>query len=303
MRSTTSAELRRSRARRTAKSKASKSAPAPRARGSSPRIPISPMLTQHSAANPAWGTPDLVKMLASLVLAPASCVDVPIELDYASSAYWSAWWPSQAPHRYLDGSPGRDVLNSLARMPNGVDISTGFFNAPGLDGGRMIQRCWDVFADDYVRSMLDSGVWVGFSIEQFASLQNTDLAATHRMHPLSAGDDDAITTLVPSRRFRYLVHPLEMIAIIKRKLKRARAAVDAAKVRHLRGELEALVERKDDRPIVGEAPPHASYVTILWSHDDTIAFKQHEALARFLREQAAIDGSVFQRCAVLGVQV
>lgn len=233
-------------------------------------------------------------MLACIVLAPASKVDVPIELDYSSSAYWQRWWPGAAPHRYLDGSRGRDVLNVADRRPNGKSISTGFENAPGLDGGRMIQRCWSVFSNDYETGLLDSGVWVGFSVEQFASLQNVGA----HFHPL----DPRVTTIVPSRRFRYALHPLEMIAVVARKMRRARAAgVDKA-IRALRRELARLKARTDDRPVVGDAPPHSSYVTILWSHDQRIAATQRSELARFLREQAAIEGSAFERCAVIGVQ-
>lgn len=268
----------------------------------SPRVvPKHEMMAQHSAANPAWGTPAIVKMLATRVLAPASDVAVPIELDYASSAYWNMLWPEECPLRFLDGKRGRDVLVDADRFPTAMPISTGFFNAPGLDGGRMIQRCWDVFVGDYAgsavhgaTSKLDSGVWVGFSIEQTASLQNVEAP----FHPLSPN----VTTLVPSRRFRYLLHPLEMIEIWRRKLKKATAAKDAAKVRYIRGEIETLQERKDDRPVVGDAPPHASYVTILWSHDEDVRDEQREALRAFLKEQAAIAGSAFERCAVLGVQ-
>lgn len=170
-------------------------------------------LVQHSAANADWGTPLLLRRFAATVLQPAAKMGGSIDLDYSTSAYWQAWWPGgDCPRTYLDGSPGKDVLVAANREAVCPNRGSGFLNPAGLDGGAMVQKCWELFERDHAEKKIGSGVWQGFSLEQFSSLQGI----TGR-NPLTVGAEDLITTIVPSRRCRYLLHPEQFIVITRKK--------------------------------------------------------------------------------------
>lgn len=265
-----------------------------RARGTPPAL--------HSDANPGWGTPMIGRRFAQVVLSPAARADVKhsIDVDYATSAYWQEHWPNaDAPMGYLDGAKGRDVLSYVdrcalaARLGIVHQIGSGFFNPPGLDGGEMVQKCWSVFHDDHTSGFLDSGVWFGFSIEQFASLQ--DVAA---LHPLS--HHDLLTTIVPSRRARYISHPAEMMQLLRKKS--AKHAPGTPGRNHALRAIRKLRARADDSPVPGNQPTHASYLTILWSHDSSVADRQRDAAKAFLAEQAG-STSLFGSVAIVGRQL
>lgn len=248
----------------------------------------------HSAASPDWGTPMLLRRFAVHVLRPAAKMGGSIDLDYATSAYWQAWWPDgDCPRTYLDGSPGKDVLIAADRDAVCPDRGAGFFNPPGLDGGGMVQKCWEIFEQDHREEKLGSGIWQGFSLEHFASLQGIG-----KRNPLTVGVDDLITTLVPSRRARYLCHPEQFIAITRNKQSRRdkRSALWRAEQR----KLSQLSSRVDDSPIAGNAPSHASYVTILWSHVRTIRRQQMSMARRFLAEQHGDAKSLLHRFEAIG---
>ena len=253
-----------------------------------PHVP----LAMHSSAAADWGTPHLIRRFAACVLRPASVGDS-IDLDYASSAYWHLQWPDRTrPDVYLDGSSGRDVLelaDRVAALPKG-GVGTGFINPPGFGGGEMVQRCWEVFELDHREGRLRSGVFVGFSLEQLACLQGVA-----PRHPLSGED---ITTLVPSRRARYLLHPEQAIAIAEKKLSRRPNRTDPPLERHI----ARLRGRSDDSPITGDAPPHASSFTILWAKDKPTRRRQMDACKSFLAAQAQPDQSksLFHEVAVIG---
>jgi hypothetical protein len=251
-----------------------------------PHVP-SPM---HASALADWGTPELIRRLAACVLRPASVGDA-IDLDYASSAYWQQWWPDRTrPDAFLDGSSGRDVLqlaDRVSALPK-AGTGTGFLNAPGFGGGEMVQRCWEVFELDHREGRLRSGVWTGFSLEHFASLQGVG-----PRHPLSAED---ITTLVPSRRARYLLHPEQAISIAEKKLARRPNKSDPPLERHI----ARLRVRSDDSPIIGDAPPHASYLTILWAKDKPTRRRQMDACKSFLTAQREQSKSLLHEVAVIG---
>lgn len=249
---------------------------------------------QHSAASSDWGTGDLLRRFVACVLRPASIGDS-IDLDYASSQYWHQWWPDRTrPDAYLDGSAGHDVLelkDRIAALPAG-GTGTGFFNAPGLDGGEMVQRCWEVFELDHREGRLRSGVWIGFQLGQFASLQGVA-----PRHPLSC-DDGLITSIVPARRARYMLHPEQAIAIAEKKLARRLNRTDPPLERHI----ARLRGRSDDSPIVGDAPPHPSFCSLLWSKDKPTRRRQMDAAKSFLAAQAQPDQSksLFHEVAVIG---
>ena len=170
-------------------------------------------LAMHSAASPDWGTPPIIRHFCASFLRPAANGGA-IDLDYASSAYWQSHWPiGTRPSAYLDGSEGRDVLVEADRRAavKARTCGAGFFNPPGLDGGRMIQRCWEVCEQDHRTGWLGSGAYIGFSLEQLASLQGVG-----ERNPLSCGDGTVIT-VVPSRRIRYELHPEALIALLRKK--------------------------------------------------------------------------------------
>ncbi len=252
-----------------------------------------PSQAMHSNANPAWGTPGVVRRFAQAFLRPSAFSEW-IDLDYATSAYWQDHWPDgRRPAAYLDGSNGRDVLveTDRRRAVTGHGCGAGFQNAPGLDGGQMIQRCWQVFETDHRTGWLRSGCWVGFSIEHFASLQGVSAR-----NPLS--HDELIATIVPCRRLRYELHPEELIALLlKKQGKRKRGSKEWMVEQR---QVERLRARTDDAPVPGLAPTHASYVTLLMAEKKSVRRQQLDAARQFLAAQAADPKSPFQRYEVIG---
>ena len=252
-----------------------------------------PAIAMHSAASPEWGTPMLLRRFGARVLAPAA-MGRAIDLDYASSAYWNQWWdPADRPHVFLDGSKGHDVLVEADRRAAVPRLGSGFMNAPGIGGGDMVQRCWGVFEQDHREEKLGSGYWVGFSVEQFGSLQNIG-----ERNPLTTSEDDFITTIVPSRRAHYVVRPEQLIALIQRKMKkRARGDKQRRKEQAL---IERIRSRTDEAPMDGGAPSHLSYVTMLWHRDRAVRCVQMEAARTFLAEQQTNAKSLFHKFEVIG---
>jgi hypothetical protein len=256
-------------------------------------------LAMHSAESPDWGTPILLRHFAARVMAPAA-KGAAIDLDYASSAYWQRWWDeAERPLVFLDGSKGRDVLveadrrAAAQRFAWGPRIGSGFLNAPGLNDGRMVQNCWGVFEQDHREERLDSGFWVGFSIEQLGSLQNVG-----ERNPLTCAPDDLITTIVPSRRVHYVLPPEQLIAITQKKQKkRERKSKQWLAEQRL---IERLRNREDDAPVDGGAPTHLSYMSILWARDRAVRSSQMKAAREFLKEQQAAEKSVLHKFEAIG---
>jgi len=253
-----------------------------------------PALAMYSAASPEWGTPMLLRRFGACVLRPAAMGEA-IDLDYASGAYWQQWWPDpeDQPHAFLDGSKGRDVLVEADRRAAAPRLGSGFMNAPGIGGGDMVQQCWGLFEEDHRKEKLGSGFWVGYSVEQFGSLQNVG-----ERNPLSTGPDDLITTIVPSRRAHYVLHPKDLIAVTRKKQKKRekRSKQWLAEQRLL----AKLRHRTDDRPVDAGAPSHLSYLSILWHRDRAVRRAQMEATRRFLEEQAADLKSLLHKFEVIG---
>lgn len=257
------------------------------------RAVLPPAIAMHSAASPEWGTPMLLRRFGARVLAPAA-MGRAIDLDYASSAYWNQWWDeADRPHVFLDGSKGRDVLVEADRRAACPRLGSGFMNAPGIGGGDMVQQCWGLFEKDHREEKLGSGYWVGFSVEQFGSLQNIG-----ERHPLTCDEDDLITTIVPSRRAHYVVHPKDLIAITQRKMKkRERGSKQHRKEQTL---IARIKSRTNDAPMDGGAPSHLSYVTILWHRDRAVRRVQMEATRAFLEEQQVDPKSLLHKFAIIG---
>lgn len=248
----------------------------------------------HSNASPDWGTPPIVRRFCALFLRPAAHGDA-IDLDYSSSAYWQRHWPEgMRPTAFLDGSEGRDVLVEADRRAaiKRKTCGAGFENPPGLDGGRMIQRCWEVFEGDHRSGWLESGAWIGFSLEQLASLQGVG-----DRNPLSCSDG-TVVTVVPSRRIRYELHPEALIELLlKKQGKREKGSPqwqDEAR------QIKKLRDRADDAPVPGLAPTHASYITLLPSKTKVTRRRQFEAMRQFLKSQKDQPRSPFQQVEIIG---
>jgi len=259
----------------------------------SKRTAVPPAIAMHSAASPEWGTPRLLRRFAAHVLAPAATGRA-IDLDYASSAYWNQWWDeADRPRAFLDGSKGRDVLIKADRRAAAPRLGSGFMNAPGIGGGHMVQECWKLFEEDHREAKLGSGCWIGFSVEQFGSLQN--VAARN---PLTTAADDLITTIVPSRRAHYVVHPKQLIVLTKKKQERRdRTSKQWEAEQKL---IKRLRARTDDAPVDSGAPSHLSYVTLLWSRDLSVRRGQMTAACEFLAEQRKDTKSLLYRFEVIG---
>jgi hypothetical protein len=256
-------------------------------------------LVMHSAASPDWGTPMILRHFAARVLAPAAVGTTAIDLDYASSSYWQAWWPrttdtpQTTPQAFLDGSKGRDVLVEADRRTAAPRLGAGFLNAPGLGGGDMVQDCWRIFEEDHRTLKLGAGCWVGFSIEQFGGLQNVG-----KRNPLTTASADLITTIVPSRRANYVLHPEQLIAITLRKQKtRARGSKPWLVEQRL---VEKLQTRTTDAPVSAGAPSHLSYITFLWRRDRAVRRAQMEEARRFLKDQHGNPKSLLHKFEVIG---
>lgn len=253
-------------------------------------------LAQHSNASAEWGTPELGRQLVACILCPSAMTERMIDLDYASSKYWNTYWPDKAhPAAYLDGSPGRDVLIEADRRAAlaGMKCGAGFMNAPGLGGGEMLKRCWEVFEADHRSGWLGSGVFWGYSLEHFASLQGVG-----ERNPLTVGVNSLITTIVPSRRVRYVLHPEAYIALLLKKQGKRVAGSKEWLVEQR--QLDTLRARSDDSPVTPPAPPHASYITILWHRDKSVRCQQMAAAQQFLAAQAEQPKSLLQKVAIVG---
>lgn len=202
-------------------------------------------LAMHSADSPDWGTPPIPRRFSACFLRPSALGDA-IDLDYASSKYWNTWWQDKdRPVAYLDGSRGKDVLveEDRRRAVTGHGCGAGHLNAPGANGGEMVQKCWELFENDHRIGWLHSGVWIGFSLEQLTSLQGIAPRSPLSVH------DGTVITIIPCRRIRYELHPEQLIALLKKKQARRKRtdpqwAIEERQIQRLR-------QRADDEPVPG----------------------------------------------------
>lgn len=281
-----------------------------------------------SAATCDWGSSHALRRLSAAVLRPASETEAAIDVDAASSAYWQrAWAPEDRPHSFLDGSPGKDALTDqawedlIARLdravgmygPKHAPIGSAFCNPPGLGSGRIVQLFWQRLERMRHQQQIGSLAWIGFKFDQMTSLipaHESDERAQNRhkrwtWHPLfSSVGDNTVTTIIPGRRVSYLAHPASMIAILdKRIASRKTPPAERARLAGKRETLAANIAAGSVTPVVGPAPTHASYVTILWHWNVEIRAKQHRALARFLDEETADLKSVFRTYSLIGAPI
>lgn len=254
-------------------------------------------LTSSASCN--WGTPAIVRAFSATVLRPASLLGSAIDVDASTSAYWQAQWnDADRPVRYFDGSaPVLDILELAAWQALPTEIGTVHENPPGDPSGKLVQMCWDMLEIRWQSGEIDSLCWVGFSLEQMRSLQNTPRGQAHgtAINPLSR--DIGVGSIVPGRRISYMVHPRDAVhALTQRMRKLTRGAARDA----LAAKVRAIQALKSDAPIPGDAPTHSSYLTVLWSHDDEKRAQQQEAARVFLASQRDVKGSPFQTYALIG---
>ncbi len=261
-----------------------------------------------SSASAEWGTGELVRRFAACVLRPAAIADQAIDLDAMSSAYWQAQWaPADRPRGFFDGSPGRDIFSiddweaEIKRLSIGkldVRIGSAFCNPAGDASGTVIQDAWYALNDLHRAKKIGSFFWVGFNLEQLRSLIPDDAeTARDALNPLDA----RVCTVMPSKRISYMVHPDAMIKLVKIKISRYTAALSgSSELARLNRQLEILNTRSDDSPVVGSAPTHASYLTIVWHHESTIRRRQQRAAKDFLRGQRDLPKSALVRAMAIG---
>lgn len=168
----------------------------------------------HLSKSANWGTPRPVIDHARGVLGD-------IDFDAASSGAWNAVIGAR---HFYDGTKGRNLIAGDV-VPKGV--RTVFCNSPGDDTGELVRSFWFRLVDLWVHREIDSLYWVGFSLEQFVSLQKL---ADGSRSPLPSPLSSCCATLVGRRRWRYL--------------------------RLVNGIAEE-----------GDKPTHGSYATLLPSHD------------------------------------
>jgi hypothetical protein len=168
----------------------------------------------HLSESADWGTPRPVVDLARGVLGQ-------VDFDAASSGAWNA--VIGAAHFY-DGSKGR---NLIAGDPVPAGVRTVICNPPGDITGELVRSFWMCLVDRWLHREIDSLFWIGFSFEQFVSLQKlADGSPSPYPSPLSS----CAATLVGRKRWRYL----RMV---------------------------------DGVAVEGDKPTHGSYATLLPSHE------------------------------------
>jgi hypothetical protein len=115
-------------------------------------------------------------------------------------------------------------------------------------------------------------------------------------HPLSI--KDGITSIFPSRRARYMLHPESYIALLLKK--QGKRVVGSKEWQVEQRQLEALRARNDDSPVTPPAPPHSSYISILWHRDRAVRRRQMTAARDFLKAQTEQTKSLLQKVAIVG---
>lgn len=136
---------------------------------------------QHSSATEEHGTPPHIVGHGRNVMGGV------IHLDPASSAFWNR--RVRAEQYYTKRQ------NALRQRWFGNVLC----NPPGDKTGKLVQAFWLRLVEFYLAGDVTQAVWVGFSLEQLASLQGIVDSDTGRTMP----DPLWFPTLVPRRRLHY----------------------------------------------------------------------------------------------------
>lgn len=108
----------------------------------------------HSSATPEHGTPPEIIEAARKVLGS-------IDLDPASSAVFNENVKADA---FLSKGNNGLMQKWTGRL---------FVNPPSGERGGLVKAFWDKLMRDYINNYVQEAIWVGFSIDQLQTLQNT----------------------------------------------------------------------------------------------------------------------------------
>lgn len=204
----------------------------------------------HLSASADWGTPLEVIEVVEYVLGD-------IDLDPATSEYWNDHG-AKAP-LWLDGSEGLNGLTDPWSDP-GADPVRALLNPPGDTSGQLVKRFWSRLVRERDAGVVDSAVWIGFSLEQLVSCQHESRI------PIN------LPMIVPNRRLCYRRTPLETQRAL-------RASAAKAELKGALGVAARLLKKAESidlngPPLPAEQPTHGSFLTLLPSKDYTRCMTQ-----------------------------
>lgn len=211
----------------------------------------------HSAKTCEHGSPVAAVELARYVLGG-------IDLDPASNAYWN--------HHVVRADRFYD------REANGLEqpwAGRVWCNPPGADEAagteNLVRPYWERLVEHWREGLVDSAVWLGYSLEQLATLQGSPA------HPLE------FPTLVPCERFRFLEErngapPIERLGV--------------SKVKRADGSVRMVSTGKPS------SPTHGNFLTLLYSMRSA-----SEARAQLKRFRAYAERLTTAKGAVFGATV
>jgi hypothetical protein len=135
-----------------------------------------------------------------------------------------------------------------------------------------VKAFWSRLVYEWAHGVVDSAVWVGFSLEQLVSLQS------ELINPCT------LPQLVPSRRLSFRQRPE---AAAQAMFKRARALDEAGFIQRasaMRDKAERLATAPNGPPVPADQPTHGNYLTLLPSPEPELGRAQLEMWAARGRE-------------------
>lgn len=144
--------------------------------------------SQHSSAQPSWGTPKAIVDIAHAVLGR-------IDLDPFSSAEWNQ---TVGAKRYFDEAANAFSFQWFADLA--ITPSTALVNPPGDQRGAKAKLAWKLTEWNHREGWLGGGVvWVAFNLGQLRTLQLSG-APRSPLHP-------DFVRCIPARRIPYDAAP------------------------------------------------------------------------------------------------
>lgn len=128
----------------------------------------------HSSATPEHGSPPDIIEAARRVLGG-------IDLDPASSAVFNEFVKAERFYTKEDDGLSQPWSGRV------------FLNPPSGDNGKLVKAFWERLTDEYFRREVESAIYIGFSIDQLQTLQNTQYGG-----PLQ------LPICVPSKRLQFV---------------------------------------------------------------------------------------------------
>jgi hypothetical protein len=140
---------------------------------------VPPPRAMHLSESADWGSPPEVIQLARDVLGR-------IDLDPATSNYWNHHGVRA---NYIIGALGETMPWAVRGRGTPVTV---FLNPPGDKSGQLVKAFWSRLVHEWTCGVVDSAVWVGFSLEQLVTLQSAPI------NPMT------LPMVVPRRRLSFL---------------------------------------------------------------------------------------------------